>query len=786
MVIDNNTRLDDSSDKIDVINITINGMTCASCSASIENGMNNIDGIKSVNVNLITGKCIIEYDITRKNVRDILLYINELGFDGYITDDDSKEKKVLEKLLDEKRMLKMRVIILSILGILGMIGMILMMFKVSIYNIEVYPGINIGNIYMFILSTPVQFVIGIRYYKNVWMQLTKNKNFNMETLIILSTTLGYILSIWIIYLNVSIGEAKHHTFFEASIFIFMFVYVGKYLELSGKIWGAKNMNNIVLNEKNKVTIVKDINKLLEIEEISEELICVRDIIKIKPNEKIPCDGKVVLNASFVDESMLTGESETVLKDINAKVYAGTINISDTIYIEALDTGSNTLVNRMISLVENAQSNKTSFQSTTDWVCKWFVYIVLCIAFIDLIVWLIIGRLNIVKIPEGYNYITYALYLSISVIIVACPCALGLAAPMGIMVGTGIAMKNGILIKNGGDTIEKMSKVDEIVFDKTGTLTYGKMCVVDYILIDNIIELLCYTRTLSCISNHPISKCIYEYTQNYKCYDSYDEKVYNGKGVECNIKNEIHRLGSINWLNKEEYSSDMRNKLNEWYKKGYSIVAQSINNKIVAIFCISDIVREDSKSIIKELKDKGINVWMVSGDNKFNAERVANLVGIEDNQVISNVLPEFKSNIIEVIQNSGINNKRWWFSNNYLRITKKIVVMVGDGGNDSIALAQADVGIALRHGSDLALSSADVILMKSDIKDVLYLKKLSDNVMRRIYMNLVWAMGYNIIGIPLAAGVFYPWSISPIFAGLMMSLSSLFVVGNSILLNVRNK
>jgi heavy metal translocating P-type ATPase len=779
MIIDNEMIIDI---ELTQVNITINGMTCASCSASIEDSIGKIDGIKSIKVNLITGKGIIEYNIGKINLREILFRIRNLGFDAFLTKDDSKEIKVLEKLEQERKILKTRVIILSILGVLAMVGMILMICDVEEYKKDVYPGISFSSIYMFILSTPVQFVIGYKFYKNVWRQLRYNTNFNMETLIILSTSLAYILSIWMVYLNLLIGQSRHHTFFETSVFIFTFVYVGKFLELKGKIWAARIMNNMVSNEVRDVTLVKDLNNLSITEEINENLICISDIIKVKPNEKIPCDGKIVLCNTFVDESMLTGESESVSKGIGDKVYAGTINISNTVYIKALETGANTLINRMVSLVENAQSNKTSFQSTTDFICKWFVYVVIGLAVVDFIVWLIIGAIEIVNIPDGFTYITFALYSSISVIVVACPCALGLATPMVIMVGSGVAMNKGILIKNGADTIEKMSKIKAIVFDKTGTLTYGKMNVVDYILLDDNIDLLSYTKTLANISNHPISKCLGEYTHKYKIYISSNEKVYNGKGVECNINGDNqHRLGSLNWLNKEEYSDSMRSILNRWNQQGYSIVVQSINHKIVAMFAISDIIRPESRDVVNNFKEMGIDVWMVSGDNEFNAKKVSKSVGIDETQVLSNVLPEAKSEIIEAIQSSGCANvkRRWWSRDGYIKMSKKIVAMVGDGGNDSIALSQADIGIAMRHGSDLALSSASVVLMKSDIEDVLYLKKLSDKVMKRIYINLGWAMGYNIIGIPLAAGVFYPWSISPMCAGLMMSLSSLFVVGNSL-------
>ena len=773
----------------DIIDITINGMTCASCSASIDDNIGKLNGIKSIKVNLITGKAIIEYNTSKINTREILGRIKNLGFDAFLTKDDSKEVKVLEKLEMERKPLKIRVIILTVLGILASIGMILMIYDVEWYKKDVYKGVSFSNIYMFILSTPIQFGIGIKFYKNVWKQIRYGTNFNMETLIILSTTLAYILSIWMVYLNLLIGKSSHNVFFETSVFIFMFVYIGKYLELNGKIWAARIMNNIVSNEISDVTLVKDINKLSETEEISENLICIGDIIKVKPNEKIPCDGKVVLLNTFVDESMLTGESDSVSKDVGSKVYAGTINISNTVYIKALETGANTLINRMVSLVEDAQSNKTSFQSTTDFICKWFVYVVIILAVVDFIVWLIIGRIGLVNIPDGFTYITFALYSSISVIVVACPCALGLATPMVIMVGCGVAMNKGVLIKNGADTIEKMSKIKAIVFDKTGTLTYGKMNVIDYILLDDDIDFLCYTKTLSKISNHPISKCLMEYTSKYNTYISSNEKVYNGKGVECDITCNIngvygihkHKLGSINWLNKEEYTYKMKDRLTRWNQQGYSVVVQSMNDKIVCMFAIGDIIRQESRDVVNNFKEMGVDVWMVSGDNEFNAKKVSKSVDIDEMQVLSNVLPEAKSEIIEAIQSSGCTNikRRWWFRGGYIKMSKKIVAMVGDGGNDSIALSQADIGIAMRHGSDLALSSASVVLMKSDIQDVLYLKRLSDKVMKRIYMNLVWAMGYNIIGIFLAAGVFYPWSISPMCAGLMMSFSSLFVVGNSL-------
>lgn len=769
----------------DVLDITINGMTCASCSASIENSIGSLDGIKYITVNLITGKAKVKYNTEKLNIRTILNEINNMGFEAFLAK-ENEEEKVVEKLMREKRKLSKNVMILSILGTLGIIGMILMMFEVSFYLREVYPGISISTIYMFIISTPVQFGIALKFYKNVWKQLTNGMNFNMETLIILSTTLAYLLSIWVVILNIQMGKVIQMTFFETSVFIFMFVYIGKFLELNGKIWAAQQMTKIMSNSYDKFNIIKNINNLNEFMEIDEGLICIGDIVQIKPNQRIPCDGKIVLNKSHVNESMITGEFTPVNKEVGSNVYAGSINVSNTIYVETKQTGVNTLLNRMIRLVEEAQSNKTSFQTTTDLVCKWFVKVVLMVALIDFIVWLIIGYLKVVIIPDGFSYITFALYSSISVIVVACPCALGLATPMVIMVGSGMAMSRGILIKNGADSIEKMAKVKSIVFDKTGTLTEGKMFVIDSIIKNEDKMTLYYLQVLSSISNHPVSQCLKNYTNNMKInldttndkINIINDKIYNGKGVECEINSKIHRLGSINWLNKQEYTDDMKKRLEEWYKCGYSIVVQEMDNKIIGTYALSDKVRDNASDIIEKLKNMGLDIWMVSGDNQYNALSVAEKVGIDNEQVLANVLPEAKSEIIEAIQSSGCARRGW---NGYSKMTKKIVAMIGDGGNDSIALAQADVGISMKHGSDLALSSASVVLMKSDLDDIYYFKVLSDKVMKKIYMNLGWAMGYNIIGIPLAAGVFYPWHISPMCAGLAMSLSSVFVVTNSLFL-----
>jgi Cu+-exporting ATPase len=520
---------------------------------------------------------------------------------------------------------------------------------------------------------------------------------------------------------------------------------------------------------------------------------------VKQNTEIPCDGTIVFNDSYINESLLTGESKHVFKQVGSTVYGGTINITNNIHIKALQTGNDMTMNRIKKLVEHAQINKTQLQTVTNLVCKWFVYIILAISLIDFITWLIIGYFNKSIIPSGFTFYTFALYLSVSVIVVACPCALGLATPIAIMIGTGKAMLKGILLKDGGDSIEKMSKIDTIVFDKTGTLTTGEMSVMEYYFHSefksNYSTIYSNIYALSNISKHPLSKCLNMYTKDY--YNTNlivsDEKIYLGKGVECIIDNIHCYLGSCDWLLSNENSNNrnLNEKINKWKNNGYSIVLYKYDNKIQAAFAISDTLRNDAYNVVKTLKDMNIDIWLLTGDNLISALKIADKIGIKNENVVADVLPESKAQVISNIQNSEQISQKNWFSYfscfsfrtsyNRLKTRKKLVAMIGDGGNDSIALAQADISISMKSGCDLALSSSNIVLLKSDLFDIVKLKLMSNKIMKKIYINLVWALGYNIIGIPLAAGVFYPFHLNPIFAALTMSLSSLFVVFNSLML-----
>lgn len=756
--------------------LTIDGMTCASCSASIENDIKSMYGIKSISVNLITGKAIVEYD-SSISIRHIINRINDLGFDAKLVTDLSYEDKTIDKLEKELDNIRWKLYLCIVSGLIATIIMVLMILNIKSKS---YFGVSIFTMITLVLSICIQVFIGKKHYIDVWKQIKKGLA-NMSTLVILSTTLSFCLSVWMLIRNIWIGDEVYETFFDTSIFIFMFVYIGKYLELNGKLWAARLMTNIIKNDNAKVRIVRDVSRLNEYIHIDNNLVNVGDILLIKPGENILCDGKIVYGETHVDESILTGESSPVYKKMNDVVYGGSINISETICIEATGTGNNTCLNKIKKLVEDAQTTKTSFQNITDKICGWFVYAVVSIAIVTCIVWLFVGVR--VDLPNNFNNITYAVYVSISVIIVACPCALGLATPIAIMVGTGVAMKYGILLKNGSEAVEKISKTNTIIFDKTGTLTYGKLKIVDiYSSEESLLE---DAYILSCISNHPLSLCIRENMRTYeRDKEITNEKSHVGKGVECMINKKKHYLGSYKWLSKEVFESteELRDKLNNLINHGLSIVVHAIDNKIVNIYGMTDTIREETYSLIKKLKNMNMDIWIVSGDNKNTVLRVAKEIGIDESKILAEVLPEDKAQIIESIKNIEVYDL-WSYlkGGRYMRIDKKLVAMVGDGGNDSVALSQADVGICMRSGSDLALSSADIVLMSSNIMDVYYLKVLSKKIMRTIYLNLFFATIYNFVAIPLAAGVFYPMHLNPMCAGLAMSLSSVIVVGNSMLL-----
>ncbi|KAJ3272154.1 serine/threonine protein kinase Ran1 [Terramyces sp. JEL0728] len=780
---------EDGSKAASVVNISIEGMSCSSCVNSIESFLKEQGGIVAASVNLLTASAVVEFDSSQIGVRDIINLIEEIGFAAKLKSDNSiatdEENKELQNYLKDT--------ILALFFVIPAfaVSMIFMMLLPHNHPInqffmkDVIPGLSIEDLAMLVLSTPVQF----------WLAL--------------GTTVSYLFSIYSLLLNISYGKHLVQQFFETSIFLIFFILVGKSLEVFAK---GKTTDAI----RHLLTLTPDTAMLVAISEedpyfiISEQiieisLVQVGDILKVLPGGKIPTDGLVFNGSSYVDESMLTGESLPIYKSKGSLVFAGTVNQSNVMFIKVAKTGSETTLARIINLVQEAQSARAPIQVYADKISAVFVPAVLGIAALTWLGWMSAFEFGFIAktlLPVGRSVLLFATEHAISVLVIACPCALGLATPTAVMVGSGVAAKLGILIKGGGAALETSYSVKTMVFDKTGTLTMGTPQVTDAQLFDLAqfsinTDLGCWKLLSSLESNsdHPLGKAICEYFRN-NFVESAEEQEFtlseisekSGRGLAATVQTGEKRFyiyaGNERWIksngcdsNRDRYQPIM----DRWKLTGKSIVmvgisefSDSIPNvtdsskgSVVAVIGISDQIRPEAPSALAALQARGIDVWMLTGDHDTTARAVASQIGILPNHIISQVLPEEKYQKVKELQLSS----------------KGKVAMVGDGINDSVALAQADIGIALGSGSDIAIEAAQVILIKANLLDVLTLLDLSHKTFNRIKLNFGWAFGFNIIGIPLAAGCFYFWGItlSPMFAGMAMALSSVSVITSSLLL-----
>lgn len=824
---------------IDTLKLKVDGMSCASCALSIESVLKQIDGIQDVSVNVLAGECFVEYQPIIIGAREIMSKITDIGFVPSIPSSESSES-VMKKLFDEEESRTRKLIFeLSVVAIpTFLISMVFDKLPQSnsihkFFAYKLVPGVDLSTLLLFLIGTPVQVYFGKPFYVSSYKTLRYTGTANMDVLIVLGTTFSYIASIMAMALNIVNGNIEHMTFFETSVLLIFFVYCGRYLEVRAKSKTATEITNIIRNKPLKAILVETESETAQFElEISADLVQLGDILKVYPNQLIPCDGIVVEGSSNVDESMLTGESFPVQKVKASSVYGGTVNISSVILIKTTGVGSNTTLQKIVKLVEDSQKNKADIQRIADGISRWFVWIVLSIALVDFFVWAIAGWIGIIPnswLPLGFTNLLLATYFAISTIVIACPCALGLATPTAVMVGSGLAASCGILVKGGGATLEIASNLDSIVFDKTGTLTIGKPQVTDLIKNENSTELnhKKFIRSIFSItshSDHPLSKSVSSYLKknfDLAAPDNCQNVVETaGKGIQGICNDYMIWIGNLKWLESDDVGLDFRSvdlisleSIDNIKRSGKTVVYAAYKgpqNKAILLACVFGIVdppRDESHLVVDELKKMGISVWLLSGDSEQTVKATAMSLGIPPDQVFSQVLPDEKSKIINSIKNSsrwvGL---RYWsqvlvrklvsiFSlkkrqldcefglhkNEYVQ-NEATVAMVGDGANDSIALAEADIGVAIGTGTDLALSSASVILMKSNLMDFLEFIHISRITVRKIYWNFFWAGIYNIICIPMAAGVFYPVfkiRLEPSFAGLAMALSSVSVVLSSL-------
>ena len=717
--------------------LAISGMHCASCSLTIEKAVKKLPGINNINVNLATEKANLDFDEKQVSLEKIFKAINDRGYGAADLSEVKDRKFQKAQEIKHQEFLFYIALIFSIPALL--IGMFFM--EDSIFPIY---EISFGHYLLFFLASPVQFYVGWQFYKGAWHAL-KNKSANMDTLIALGTSAAYFYSLAAIIFDLGAQ------YFEVSSVLITLVVLGKLLEAKAKGKTNYAIQRLIDLSPKFATVIRN-NKEFK---VSIEQLKVNDIIIVKPGEKIPTDGIIVEGYSTIDESMVTGESIPTEKKKGDKVIGATINKHGTFKFKATKVGKDTTLSQIIKLIEEAQGSRAPIQRFADRISSIFVPIVIIIAVLTFLSWFYLANASF----------SFSLLVAVAVVVIACPCALGLATPTAIMVGTGKGAEKGILIK-GGEALENANKIDFIIFDKTGTITKGKPTVTDIISLSklNEKEILTLAASIEKNSEHSLAEAIVNAAKDKKLTlrKTTNFKAIPGKGVKGKIGKQEIILGNVSLM--KEYKIKAPSQLEKLESEGKTVMLLAINKKLVGLLAVADEVKETSRKAVKELHEMGIKTFLITGDNERTAKAIASQVGIRN--VFANVLPQDKARYVKDLQKKGK------------------VAMVGDGINDAPALAQADIGIAMSSGTDVAIESGNIVLMKNDIQDVVRSIKLSRKTLAKIKQNFFWALFYNILGIPIAAGILYPstgWLLSPILAGAAMAFSSVSVVTNSLLL-----
>jgi len=733
--------------------LKIEGMTCAACAKTIERVTKKLTGVVEANVNFATEKLNISFEPSKVRTSDIKKAIEKAGYKA--SEDESNVDIDREKKEKEIKALWNRFIISAVFALpLLLIAMVPMITEKLNYQLplSIDPMIHpvAYAIIQLILVIPVM-ICGKKYFIVGFKSLVRLSP-NMDSLISIGTSAAFLYSLFAVYEITFLGNVDYVMYFESAGVILTLITLGKYLESVTKGKTSEAIKKLMGLAPKTAIIIRD---NIEIE-ISIDEVEVGDIVVVKPGEKMPVDGEVVEGTTLVDESMLTGESMPVEKAIGHKIIGASINKNGSIKYKATRVGKDTALAQIITLVENAQGSKAPIAKMADIISSYFVPVVIGLALISSLAWLISGET-----------LVFSLTIFISVLVIACPCALGLATPTAIMVGTGKGAEYGVLIKSGV-ALETAHKIQTIVFDKTGTLTEGKPKVTDIVTVEGIDEtyLLQIAASAEKGSEHPLGEAIVkgaeERSLELKNVDKFE--AIPGYGIEVSIEGNKVLLGNMKLMVESKISleklEDISNKLAE---EGKTPMYIAIDNKISGIIAVADTVKENSKKAIERLHSMGIDVAMITGDNKRTAAAIAEQVGID--RILAEVLPEDKANEVKKLQAEG-----------------KKVAMVGDGINDAPALAQADIGIAIGSGTDVAMESADIVLMRSDLMDVPTALQLSKKTITNIKQNLFWAFGYNILGIPIAMGILYLFGgplLNPIIAALAMSFSSVSVLTNAL-------
>lgn len=739
------------------VQFTISGMHCVSCAGLIEKSLRKVPGVTVANVNFAGAKARINYNETMVAPADLLGVIKKAGYiaEIYKSDDPEAEKVRREKEIGGY----WKKFLLSFGLSIPMLYFMLLDFIIFLPGKILMPYIGVVSL---VLTIPVQFIIGAGFYRGMWSSL-RMRTFNMDSLIAIGTSTAFFYSLvnFVLYAlnNNSLvglgGEKISELYFETAAFLITFVILGKWLEAKAKGRTSSAIQKLIGLQPKTARVIRGDRQ----EDIPIAEVVAGDIVLVRPGEKIPVDGVIVKGNSAVDESMLTGESIPVEKNVGDTAIGATINKHGSFEFRATKVGSETALAQIIRLIEDAQSSKAPIQAFADKISAWFVPIVLILSVVTFVVWFFALDASL----------AFSLMAFTSVIVIACPCALGLATPTAIMVGTGKGAEHGVLIK-GGEPLEAACKVKAIVFDKTGTLTKGQPEVTDIVgagLSDEE-EIIEISASLEKLSEHPLAEAIVKYTEeeSITLREAQGFRAVPGHGVEGVINGKKYYFGNRKLMT-DVVGLDVKNvdrKLRKLEEQGKTAMILSDEKEILGLVAVADVIKESSAEAVRELEKRGLEVFMITGDNRRTAEAVARLAGIKN--VLAEVLPEDKANEIKKLQGTGIK-----------------VAMVGDGINDAPALAQADLGIAMGSGTDVAMETGGVVIIKNDLRDVLTAIDLSRQTMSKIKQNMFFALFYNVAGIPIAARVFAGIGLilKPELAGLAMALSSVSVVTNSLFL-----
>lgn len=742
----------------------VTGMTCSACSAHVEKSVNQLCGIENVNVNLLQNSMTVEYDETALQTEDIIQAVQKGGYGASVHGQTASAEPTGNVAAEEMQHMKKRLIAsfcflipLFYISMGHMMGAPLPSFLLGNENLLIFALTQLLLTIPVLIINKKYFVVG---FQSLW-----NRSPNMDTLIAVGSGASVVYSVFAIYAmayHMGHGDlvAAHHygmeLYFESAAMILTLITVGKYMETRSKGKTSEAISKLMDLAPKKANVIRNgIEAEIPVEEVQKG-----DIVVVRPGQSIPVDGTIVEGFSAIDESAITGESIPVEKQVGDTVIGATVNKSGYFQMEATKVGNDTTLSQIIALVEEAGASKAPIAKLADKVSGVFVPVVMGIALVAMLAWLIIGK-------EPFSF---ALSIGIAVLVISCPCALGLATPTAIMVGTGKGAEYGILVKSA-ESLEIAHQVDAVVLDKTGTLTQGKPVVTDVVLAKGILRnrLLKQAAAVEALSEHPLAEAVVQYAKEKEiAYDKAENlQATAGQGVTADVAGKRIFAGNLKMMQQNDIAvGDLEETAIQLANEGKTPLFFTEDGKLLGLLALADTLKPTSKQAVDAFHRMGIDVVMLTGDNRRTAQAIADELNI---QVIAEVLPQDKEQEVRRLQESG-----------------KKVAMIGDGINDAPALMRADVGVAIGAGTDVAMESADIVLMKSDLQDAVTAIELSHATIRNIKQNLFWAFFYNVCGIPLAAGVFFPvlgWKLNPMFAAAAMSFSSAFVVGNALRLKL---